>query len=228
MRRKSSKKGMYILFNSSLFTNNIKIDLTQFTNSLARTKKVKSHHKKMVTTVENDITDVQADQKHIFEEAVQDFESKCHSLSQFYCESCKMTGIAIKQSQINKKLCTTCHRSKLNQEDMDKYLPVWYDKKGKVQYQLPIQQQGLREDEMFMLQQVSPYVPLIHLKDGQIGSRGHVCSFVQEISEICTILPRLPDDIQFVKVVKQYHKEGGDIGSKTFTIRKKAVLDALK
>ena len=139
-----------------------------------------------------------------------------------------MTGIAIKQSQINKKLCTTCHRSKLNQEDMDKYLPVWYDKKGKVQYQLSLQLQGLHEGEKLMLQQVSPYVPLIHLKDCQIGSRGHVCSFVQEISEICTVLPRLPDDIQFVKVVKQFHKEGGEIGSKTFTIRKKAVLDALK
>jgi hypothetical protein len=39
----------------------------------------------MVTTVENDNTDVQADQKHTFEEAAQDFESKCHSLSHFYC-----------------------------------------------------------------------------------------------------------------------------------------------
>ena len=59
-----------------------------------------------------------------------------------------------------------------------------------------------------MLQQVSPYVPLINLKDDQIGSRGHVCSFVQEISETCTVLPRPPNDIQFVKVVKQFHKEG--------------------
>ena len=66
------------------------------------------------------------------------------------------------------------------------------------------------------------------LKNGQIRSRGHVCSFVQDISSVCTELPRLPDDVQFVKVVKKYLQEGGGISSKMFTVRKKAVLDALK
>ncbi len=66
---------------------------------------------------------------------------------------------------------------------------------------------------------MAAYVPLLHLKDGQIGSRGHVCSFVQDITSICIVLPRLPDDIQFVKVVKKYYDEGGEIASKSFTVR---------
>ena len=92
-------------------------------------------------------------------------------------------------------------------------LSIWYDKKGIVQYHLPEQLQCLREGEKLLIQQVAAYVPLLHLKDGQNGSRGHVCSFVQDISSVCTILPRLPDDIQFVKVVKKYLQEGGEIAS---------------
>ena len=51
---------------------------------------------------------------------------------------------------------------------------------------------------------------------------------MQDISSICTVLPRLSDDVQFVKVVKKYLQEGGEISSKMFVVRKKAVLDALE
>jgi hypothetical protein len=51
---------------------------------------------------------------------------------------------------------------------------------------------------------------------------------VQDISFICTVLPRLPNDVQFVKVVKKYLQEGGEVSSKMFVVRKKAILDALK
>ena len=64
----------------------------------------------------------------------------------------------------------------------------------------------LMEGEKLLIQQVAAYVPLLHLQNGQIGSRGHVCSFVQDISSICTVLPRLPDDVHFVKVVKSTYK----------------------
>jgi hypothetical protein len=67
----------------------------------------------------------------------------------------------------------------------------------------------------------------LHLKDGQIGSRGHVCSFVQDISDVCSVLPRLPTDVQFVKVVNKYLQDGGQVSSKMFIIRRQEVLDAL-
>ena len=96
-----------------------------------------------------------------------------------------------------------------------------YDKKGNLQIHLPIQLKGLQEGEKLLIQQVSAYVPLLHLQDGQIGSKGHVCSFVQDISTVCTVLPRLPNDVQFVKVCKKYLQEGGTTASKMFVIRKK-------
>jgi hypothetical protein len=139
-----------------------------------------------------------------------------------------MTGITMMPSHKNDLLCTLCQASCTKKEKMEKDLPIWYDKKGIVQYNLPPQLKSLREGEKLLIQQVSAYVPLLHLKNGQIGSRGHVCSFVQDISSICTVLPRLPDDIHFIKVVKNYLQEGGERASKTFTVRKHAVLHALE
>ena len=107
---------------------------------------------------------------------------------------------------------------------MEKDLLIWYDKDGIVQYHLPPQLKCLWEGEKLLIQQVAAYVPLLHLKDGQIGSRGHVCSFVQDISSNCTVPPRLPDNVLFVKVVKQYFEEGGETASKSFTVRKKVFL----
>ena len=100
-----------------------------------------------------------------------------------------MTGIYVKQSRINNNLCTTCQASKPDKEEMERNLPIWYDKKGIIQYFLPPQLQCLREGEKLLIQQVAAYVPLLHLKDGQIGSRGHVCSFVQDVNTVCKVLP---------------------------------------
>ena len=79
-----------------------------------------------------------------------------------------------------------------------------------------------------MIQKVAPYIPLLHLKDGQLASRGHICSFRQDISSICNILPRLPSDVHFIKVVKKYLESGGEKTNKMFNIRRAEVLNALR
>ena len=86
----------------------------------------------------------------------------------------------------------------------------------------------LREGEKLLIQKVAPYVPLLHLKDGQIASQGHICSFRQDISSVCNILPRLPSDVHFVKVVKTYLGAGAEKTNIMFRIRKAEVLDALR
>src|SRR5438067_734673 len=129
-----------------------------------------------------------------------------------------MKRISIRPSHKNELLYTICQASHTNKEKREKDLPIWYDKKNIVQYHLPPQLQCLwEESEKHLIYHVSAYVPLLHLKDGQIGSRGHVCSFVQNVESICNDLPRLPDDVQFVKGVIKYLQEGGVTVSKTFT-----------
>ena len=152
-------------------------------------------------------SNVQSNQLDIFNSAVEMFESKCQSISHFCCQSCHITGITIKPSKKNHLICTTCQSSHAKKEDMIKDLPIWFDKNGIAQFHLPDELKCLKEGEKLLIQQVAAYVPLLHLQDGQIGSRGHVCSFVQDISSVCTVLPRLPSDVQFVKIVKSTYKK---------------------
>ncbi len=44
-------------------------------------------------------------------------------------------------------------------------------------------------------------IPVIHLKNGVMGSRGHLVSFFQDLSGICNELPKLPSDISIIKVI---------------------------
>src|SRR5688572_10961694 len=220
---------MVCTHNMVLYINmyiSVKNTLNQITFSMGKTNDKKKDEKEKPKKTHTN-SKVSSNQQIIFDEAVQLFESKCQSLSHFYCQSCQMTAINLSPSSKGNTLCTTCQASHATKESMNKELPVWHDKEGMAQYHLPDQLNRLREGEKLLIQQVAAYVTLLHLKDGQIGSKGHVCSFVQDISSICTVLPRLPDDVQFVKIVKKYLQEGGEIASKTFTIRKKKVLDAL-
>ena len=114
-----------------------------------------------------------------------------------------MTGITIKPSQKQGDMCTVCQASHAKKEELNKSLPIWINEKGVVQFELPDQLKCLQEGKKLLIQQVAAYVPLLPLKDGQIGLKGHVCSFVLDISHKCTISPRLPDDVQLVKVVKK-------------------------
>ena len=101
---------------------------------------ITNHCKKVIRTDEyvapvveldktNDYVEVQLATKLMFEEAVQEFESKCQSLSHFCCESCHMTGICIKQSQRNNQICPTCQASIKKENKKETDLPIWYDKK---------------------------------------------------------------------------------------------------
>ena len=98
-------------------------------------------------------------QEIIFDEAAQMFESRCELLSHFCCQCCHMIGMTIRPSRNNESICTTCQASHANREDMIKNLPIWYDKKGAVQFHLPDELKCLREGEKLLIQQVAVYVP---------------------------------------------------------------------
>ncbi len=71
-------------------------------------------------------------------------------------------------------------------------------------------------------------IPVIYIKNGSLGSRGHIVSFFQYIGEICNELPRLPNDVSLVKVIRDGTTKTGDNISNAFTINKNRVLEALK
>ena len=75
---------------------------------------------------------------------------------------------------------------------------------------------------------ISVFIPIHHLKNGVTGLRGHVCAFPQKVSDVCYVLPRLPTDVNLIKVIKKYNDSTGQVDTKTFTIRKDKVLAALR
>jgi hypothetical protein len=111
--------------------------------------------------------------------------------------------------------------------DARKMLPVWIDEQNHLQYHVPPQLSCLREGEKLLIQQVSVYVPLHHLMYGQIGCRGHIVSFPQDVTSVYRTLPRLPEDVLVVRVIKRFKLGDGEVSSKSFKIRKHIVLSAL-
>ena len=80
-----------------------------------------------------------------------------------------------------------------------------------------------------LIQRVSPFIPLHHLKCGIFGLCGHVCAFEQDIDGIAHVLPLFPSDVRLVKVVQVLKAEIGSDAAikKAFRVRRQYVLDAL-
>jgi hypothetical protein len=79
-----------------------------------------------------------------------------------------------------------------------------------------------------LIQRVSPLVPVVQIKNGILGTRGHVVSFFQDISGICTELPRLPTDITMIKVVRTGVTADRENVQNVFTVNCSRILNALK
>jgi citrate lyase alpha subunit len=104
----------------------------------------------------------------------------------------------------NNGVCTQC-QSKKNEiyfAPNNKVLPTWRTKNNVIKYTLPSELQNLTIAEKLLIQCVSPLVPIIHIKNGVLGTRGHVVSFFQDISGICTELPKIPSEVTMVKIIR--------------------------
>jgi hypothetical protein len=86
-------------------------------------------------------------------------------------------------------------------------------------YHVPNEVSCLQEGEKLLIQMVSPYVPFVHIKNGTLGIKGHVCSFPQRVNDVYTTLPRLPSSAIFVKMVRSFKGEEGKFDVKSFFVR---------
>ena len=166
------------------------------------------------------------------DKAIRDFESKMKDVHHKKCDLCKSVSLLLETKLFPNGLniCNDCVvHQRQNRKPDELNLPIYKDHQGVVQHTLPDVLLGLTIGEQLLMQQISCFIPLYHMKFGQIGSRGHVCAFPQDISEVCNVLPRLPTEVSVVKVIKQYKdKESGSISAKTFNVRKTKVLNALR
>ena len=143
-----------------------------------------------------------------------------------YCSQCKQVSLTLAVD--SKGICKDCKKNGAYDPVSENLLPVWRDDNGTVRFDAPAELTTLREGEKLLIQMVSPYIPFVHIKNGTLGITGHVCSFPQKVRDVCTTLPRLPKDVECVKMIRKFRDTAsGEFGLKAFTIRKKNVLEAL-
>ena len=156
------------------------------------------------------------------------FEREMFNLHFNNCSVCRRRKLNL---QVNSNgVCIRCSKEKKGHKfgHENSALPIWTDKEGKKHYELPKVLLNLQLAECLLIQQISPFIPVIHIRNGSIGSRGHVVSFYQDISNICNVFPRLPTEVTMVKVVRSSVTRNEDVIQKAFTVNKNRVLMALK
>ncbi len=128
-----------------------------------------------------------------------------------------------------KYICNDCKQKNVDffyKKGTNGLLPVWFDDDGEVKYDLPTELQDLRLGEKLLIQRFSCFVPIVHIRNGVMGLKGHCCCFKQEISEVAKTLPRL--QVNAVKVLKGIQDSRGVFTEASFVIRKEKVMNALK
>jgi len=155
-----------------------------------------------------------------------DFERRMCRLKHSMCSACKQVSLKLKVDE--NQLCSVCAKKGASYALDNRLLPVWYDR-GVPQYRRPEELLCLTLAERMCIQQVSCFIPMQYISKGTFGLKGHVCCFPQEIGQICTVLPRLPSQVEMVKMVRKVTTTvGGPTTDKTFTVRRKQVLAALR
>ena len=162
-------------------------------------------------------------------------EVRMFQLTHRRCYKCQGVSIVKEYSNIrnepNTFQCTQCKKSQIcnfYKYDSDMMLPVWYDENNKAQFNVPTELQNLRLGEQLLIQRLSCFIPIVHIKHGIMGIHGNCVCFRQDITEICNILPRTR--VNAIKIIKSYTSKdcNGIQDCDVFMIRRDVVLKALK
>lgn len=157
------------------------------------------------------------------------FEYRMFRLEHSICSSCFETRIVMKTTA-RESICARCQRKvdRSTYNDDNAMLPAWIDDDGTYRYNVPSELEGLSVAEVLLIQRVAPHVPLVHIKNGTLGIKGHVCSFLQDVNYVATRLPKLPSDVKVVKMVRSSKgKDGSNDNVKVFMVNRKRVMSAL-
>ena len=131
-----------------------------------------------------------------------------------YCDVCKERRLEGKGTG---NMCTRCRR--------DKKVPrVWSGENNMDPLPLPVELSGMSDAEQMLIARLAPTVHVHMLRHGGIASKGHCIAFPQAVQEPATILPRLPAEVDIIRVRRQ----GKDDTHKDFRIRRHQVEEALR
>ena len=145
--------------------------------------------------------------------AIRAFEVEQMTYKFSCCEVCKERRL---ECQGSGNMCSRCRR--------DKKVPkVWSYENNMDPMCVPEELSGMSDAEQMLIARLAPTVHVHMLKHGGIASKGHCIAFPQAVQEPATILPRLPAEVDIIRVRRQ----GRDDTHKDFRVRRYRVQEAL-
>ena len=146
--------------------------------------------------------------------AIRAFEVEQMTYAFSFCEVCKERRLECKGTR---NMCTRCRR--------DKKVPkVWSGENNMDPMAVPEILSDMSDAEQMLIARLAPTVHVHLLKHGGIASKGHCIAFPQAVQEPATILPRLPAEVDIIRVRRQ----GKDDTHKDFRVRRHRVEGALR
>jgi hypothetical protein len=162
-----------------------------------------------------------------------EFEKMNEDIVHFHCNICKQVSTML---QISNRALDMCNNTGICQRCSTKlrhdpnysppWLPTWKDSNGILQHHVPPELTGMRQGEKLMIQILSTYVPMVYMKGGAHGFKGHVCSFPKDMEDFVTELPR--KKVEAIRVIRTYLNSEKEVEERTFSIRRSVVLNALR
>ncbi|KAK3093512.1 hypothetical protein FSP39_016633 [Pinctada imbricata] len=157
-----------------------------------------------------------------------------HNDEQFNKAMDCIRSFELKQMSYNWNTCSVCHEMRIDMKLIHDGMCLRCAKdKSEIKMfstennmdpgKMPQQLENLTVIEQQMICRISPCINVHMLKHGGIGSSGHCVTFPQDVNEPAQLFPRLPHEIQIVKVCKQGQNET----SKNFRVRRYKVQNAL-
>ena len=110
-----------------------------------------------------------------------------------FCEVCNESRLECKGTR---NMCTRCRR--------DKKVPkVWSGENNMDAMAVPEILSNMSDAEQMLIARLAPTVHVHLLKHGGIASKGHCIAFPQAVQEPATILPRLQEYVDLIRVRRQ-------------------------
>ena len=146
--------------------------------------------------------------------AIRRFEVEQMTYTFTCCEVCNERRL---EGKGTRNRCTRCRR--------DKKVPkVWSEDNNVDPMSVPKELSDMSDAEQMLIARLAPTVHVHMLKHGGIASRGHCITFPQAVREPATILPRLPAEMDIIRVRRQ----GKDDTHKDFRVRRQRVESGLR
>ena len=145
--------------------------------------------------------------------AIRKFEVEQMTYKFSCCEVCSERRL---EGKGTRSICNRCRR--------DKNVPkVWSGENNLDPMSVPDDLSEMSDAEQMLIARLAPTVHVHMLKHGGIASRGHCIAFPQAVQEPATILPRLPAEVDIIRV-----RQGKDDTHKDFRVRRQQVEGALR